>query len=239
MNGSVSNSTILNPNNYYVLKRNNLDYLIYVTELFDSSFDCYSFEQNINLIIGNDPTCNINFLCPYIQGICLTIKITDSILILEHQNNCNIYINSVAITSEKYFLKSGDQLNIYGLKIMFLNGIILINNPQGNVQVNLASTNLSPQKIKNDMIPQDIEVKDIDLYQREDYFSKSPRIRRIIQTKEIDLSPPPKIESESEMPLILTIGPMMTMGVTSLVILINTISKITLVQRPYNNLGLN
>ena len=104
---------------------------------------------------------------------------------------------------------------------MFLNGMILINNPQGNVIINVQSANIIPKKIVNDEEPQDFDIKDVDLYTKEDYFSKAPRIRRIIQTKMINLSPPPKPTGEDKMPLILTIGPMLTMGVISLVMLIN------------------
>ena len=33
--------------------------------------------------------------------------------------------------------------------------------------------------------PKELEIKDIPLYKEEDYYSKSPRLRRVITTKEI------------------------------------------------------
>lgn len=227
VNGSVSNSIPIISNNFYVLKRNQVDYLIYIGELFDNSFNCYSFDKNLHLTIGNDNSCNINYTSQYINGLCCNIVIIDGNLVLERKGNTLIYVNDVAINSAKFYLNFGDQINIYGLKIMLLNGMLLINNPQGNVIINVQSANIIPKKIVNDGEPQDFNIKDVDLYTKEDYFSKAPRIRRIIQTKMINLSPPPKPTGEDKMPLILTIGPMLTMGVISLVMLINTISKIT------------
>ncbi len=226
VNGSVSNSVPIIADNFYTLSRNQVDYLIYISELFDDSFNCYSFDKNLNLTIGKDNSCNINYNCQYLDDLCCNITVIDDHLVVERKSNYLIYVNGVTINSEKFYLNFGDQINIYGLKIMFLNGMILINNPQNSVILNVQSANIVPKTIVNDGEPQDLNIKDIDLYNKEDYFSKAPRIRRIIQTKMIDLSPPPKQAGEEKMPLILTIGPMLTMGVVSLVMLINTISKI-------------
>lgn len=227
VNGGVTDSTSLISNNFYTLSRNNTTYLIWVSDLFDHSFTYYSFSNNLNLLIGNDRSCDVYFNCPYISGICCSIQATAEGLVLVCKNNLGIYVNNISIKQEKYYLHFGDQLNIYGLKIIILNGLLLINNPMDRVVLNAQAANMTPKKIINEDEPQDFEVKDFELYTKEDYFSKAPRIRRLIQTKSINLSPPPKPEGEEKMPLILTIGPMLTMGVMSFVMLINTISKIT------------
>lgn len=217
---------ILEGNNYYVLRRDNINYLIYVTDVFDNSFMTYSYNNSLNLIVGNDQACNVCFSNSLLNGISAIIKVKDGRLLMEKNSNSVIYVNNLIFTSSSCLLKFGDQLDIYGLKIIFLNGILLINNPLNCVKINTQTANIEYKLLKNEDTPKDIEVKDVDLYSKDEYFSKAPRLRRLIKTKEIKLSPPPKADSEEKMPLILTVGPMMTMGIVSLVMFVNVISRI-------------
>ena len=221
------NDLVLKTGSYYLLRRNEEDYLIYVTDTFDSTFLPYSYKEDINLIIGNDTTCNINYLCPYISGAAVKVTVKEGKLLLTVVGNI-VYVNNLCITpsDKSYVLNSGDELNIYGLKIVFLNGFLLLNNPMNNIKCDYTLSHLLPYKLDQESQPMDIEVKDEELYTKEQYFSKAPRIRRLIKTKEVNLSPPPKQEGEDRMPLILTIGPMLTMGLASAILLINNISKI-------------
>ena len=223
--GTASSSTVLSPNNYYILERNGTKYLIYVTELFDNTFLPYLYNKDINMVIGNTDSCNINYSCQLFKGVVAKIYVNENKMLLE-ATNIAIYINNNIITTPIYEIKSGDQLNIYGLKIVFLNGFMLINNPMNNININLNKAHLSPYQLHQEETPREIEVKDVDLYNKNSYFSKSPRLRRLIKTKEINLSPPPKENGEQEMPLILTMGPMLTMGIVSGVNLMNVISNI-------------
>lgn len=225
--GSSITGVILEEDNYYILNRFGESYIIYVTNSFDNSFLTYGYKDDINLLIGNDASCNINLPIEFINGVALSINKNINALILNIKSN-NVYLNNIIVlpNEEGYILKSGDCLNIYGFKIIILNDFLLINNPKGIVNFNLISCKLYPYQISSGEQPKEIEFKDIDLYTKEQYFSKAPRIRRLIKTKEINFSPPPKQEGETQMPLILTIGPMLTMGVISGVMLINVISKI-------------
>ncbi|MBR2245851.1 MAG: type VII secretion protein EssC [Bacilli bacterium] len=49
---------------------------------------------------------------------------------------------------------------------------------------------------------------------------------RVIETKEIEFSQPPSSDKEKELPFLLTVGPMMTMGIMSVVTLVNVFGKI-------------
>ncbi|MEE3342495.1 MAG: type VII secretion protein EssC [Bacilli bacterium] len=227
INGGEESSVPLVANNYYVIRRNkDRDYLIYVSDLFDDSFLAYSYGDNLNITIGNNQSCNLQFSCDFLNGACAVASVRDHRVVLSKTNDDAIYINDVIDNFKDYYLKSGDFINIYGLKIMVLNGMLLINNPMNKVNLDTSRANLNVVSLVNSEEPQDIEVKDEELYTKEQYFSKSPRIRRTIKTKEIDLSPPPKQEGEEKMPLILTMGPMMTMGLVSLIMVVNTVSKI-------------
>ena len=224
-NGNPVEQLSLKPDNYYIIKRSNKNYLIYVSESFDNSFKSFTYNDGINLTIGNDQTSNIVFPTSLIKGTAARIYKYQNGLVVD-VNETNVYINNKLVTRSNYPLKIGDTLNIYGLKVVVLNGLILINNPMNSIQFNLTNTTLGQFKFPEGTEPQDEEIRDRELYTKEDYFSKSPRIRRLIKTKEIEFSAPPKAEGEKELPLILTIGPMATMAILAGVRLASVISNI-------------
>jgi len=120
-------------------------------------------------------------------------------------------------------LKNGDVINLYGYKIILVFGVIIINNPFGNLKLGsgLSEINLAA----NDEI-ESKELEDIEMYSTEDYFLKSPRLRRIITTFNMNVDSPPQKENFQEMPLIYTLGPMLTMGASSIINLTNSLTQI-------------
>ena len=120
----------------------------------------------------------------------------------------------------------GDEVNIYALRLVFLSKIVVINNPTGNVSV-LSTSNLIKYVLPYDKeVPNNLIVRDIELYNKKDYFSKSPRIRTIINEFNLKLSPPPRENNNDDLPSILTIGPMITMGITSGVMMLEVYIKL-------------
>ncbi len=227
-NGMVLARVALEKDQYYFVKRAGVDYMLFATDAFDASFLPYKYSQDTALTIGNDSSCNIKFSSPFVKGVAARIRISGTDIGLDTLET-TVYLNNVALEPKttNYPLKGGDELNIYGLKLMFLNGFLLLNNPHNTVTCNTASAKLSSYQLTYGNDPQDLEIKDAELYSKDDYFSKSPRIRRTIKTKEITLSPPPRQDKETEMPLLLTIGPMLTMGCVSLIMFLNTLGNIS------------
>ena len=211
---------------FYILSRDNKKYLIYVSDLTQSSILTYSYNKDINLVIGNNANSNIQYPCPFINDLNINVKYENDKLILRTNTTNGVYIDNKILNTTEHNINIGEQLNIYGLKIMFSNGIIFMNNPGRRMTIIENTANISKYIIPVLEQPQKLEIKDVNLYDKDDYFSKSPRIRRIIETKVIKLSPPPHQESNQELPMVLTIGPMLTMGMTSCVTILNTISKI-------------
>jgi len=230
-NGTVQKNIPLKIDSYYILTRDNMKYLIYVTDAFDNSFSTYNYNDKLNLVIGNDNACNIKFNCNFFKGILAKVVMKENKLLLEAANN-TIYINNKILRNIPYTIKIGDTFSIYGLKIIFFNGFLLINNPGNNVTCDLQKTNLSVHKFMNDTKLEDFEVKDIDLYKKDDYFSKSPRVRRSIKTKEIKFTKPPNTNTKNnEMPFLLNVGPRLAMTLSSVIMLSNNISKVTAGER--------
>jgi len=89
------NSVALKLGNYYILRRNNINYLIYVDDVFDNSFNTFTYSDDIYLTIGNSEECNILFNCNYLSGLSFVIKKQNGNLILEKKDNYNIYLNKM------------------------------------------------------------------------------------------------------------------------------------------------
>ena len=224
-NGKEVDNTELLPDRFYNLKRKENVYLIYVSKLFDDTYLPYSYSDNTNIVIGNDNSATIMYKNPLISGICCTINNREGVFSLT-ANNTPVYVDGKAIVNNTINLKNGDYVDIYGLKLMLASGFFLINNPMKSVSINGSACNLEPLSMQTLSQPTDVEIKDTDLYKKEDYYSKSPRIRRLIETKEITLSPPPSSGGDKELPLILTLGPALGMGLVSVFRFVSIISNI-------------
>ena len=222
---SVCVSKILEPMHFYVLKRYDREYLIYVSDLKIPSINCYAYNSSVDIILANNAEANIIYNCPYIQTDSVHIFIKDKQLTLERLGDIKVYLNKDIVRAKTQVICFGDEVEIYGLRIKFLNGLMLVNNLADLLTIRPMvgfGKYLLPAQEKE----QDIAVKDVDLYKKSDYFSKSPRMRRVIETKKIKLSSPPNSQSNQDLPLILIIGPMLTMGATSAITLLSTVSKI-------------
>ena len=213
-------------NNFYILKRDNVNYLIYVSDFVSSDILTFSYNKSLNLVIGNSDQCNIRYNCSYLRNGIIRVYFKNNFLVLDNSSLMLLYINKRSNKDKLHIINYGDVLELYGLKIRFLNGLLLIDNLGDKIFIDKSSAS-----INNYIFPDgdkfiDVEVKDVDLYSKDDYFSKSPRVRRVIESKNIKLSPPPKDGDSKELPLLLVLGPMMTMGVMSFSVLLNTLSKI-------------
>ena len=61
VDNNIVSSTPLRHDTYYILRRNELNYLIFVEELFEKNIATYVYRTDINMIIGNSPECNIEY----------------------------------------------------------------------------------------------------------------------------------------------------------------------------------
>lgn len=219
--------TPIEPNTFYELIRDNKKYLFYVQNSYEKEVYPYFYDQNINIVFGNGGKSNINYNCPYIKDEVFSITVENESICLNKVNTKSmVYVNGRTFRNEKCYINFGDKISIYGISIFFLKGIFLINNPNNMVLVSEVKANIkfcifpNQEQIKNE------EVKDIDLYSDNSYFSKSPRLRRFIEHKNIKLDEPPRNGSSEDMPILLTVGPMLTMGITSCVTMIDTLNRV-------------
>ncbi|MDR6999328.1 type VII secretion protein EssC [Neobacillus niacini] len=123
------------------------------------------------------------------------------------------YVNGERI-SEKV-LAIGDVISIMGLRIIFNGRMLSLNNPHQLVFLDRGS--FQPFAVEKPVIEEDDELDDFLVEEKnEDLFYRSPRFKREIERKTIKIDPPPQPREPDETPLMLMLGPSITMGMASL-----------------------
>ena len=156
----------------------------------------------------------------------------NKIFIINNKSSKDIFVNDVKLYN-KMQLRIGDVIFVYGLRL------ILDGNMSSSLNYSLCVNNLSIEGVKTelipigDIVPQYSNFNDSDsevyssIYNDNDYFYKKPRIVPSLKTLNIKVDEPPAKQENQESPFLLTIGPMITMSMTSLMMGYNTLSGIT------------
>ena len=134
------------------------------------------------------------------------------------------YVNGEQIYEKEYELKNGDVIFILGLKIILIGNSIYINNPINKVKYLLK--NLILNKSKNEL-KDEPDGEETELYTEDDYFSRAPRIVDKIEEEKMIIDGPPSQREENQMPLILSMGASLSMGVMMVLSSINLIDGYT------------
>lgn len=186
-----------------------------------SNFNCYDVEDYLQngIKIGSDSKNLISYSKIDHESACIKY-VENKICIIDNNSKCGIYVNDVRVIGQRE-LKIGDVIFIGGIKIILSVGIkkehyLYINNGTiKNIIVGLLSVgNLIPINNNYEEMEQEVEYP---LYDEKDYFHKIPRFFQKDKPLILQIDPPPAKEDEQNSSLLLTIGPMITMSMTSMV----------------------
>lgn len=220
-NNLIIDSVEIKPNTYYLIKFDDKTYIVYFSLPENNSYKCYEY-TNLDISIGYNASISIplNFLKDNV-----IIRKENEHIMLNKPSSLFIYVNNQSVTSPKTILNYGDIVEVYGLKVMILEKLLFVSSYQ-NITINNMSSGLTSYNYPEPVELMDESVKENLLYKKDDYFSKSAMILRTIEDKEMQLSTPPSITEMQDAPLILTIAPMLTMAITSIITIGSTISNI-------------
>ena len=214
----------LEENKFYTIE-NDIEknrFLIYCS--FDEiDYNYYQLNEQLQngISIGSDSNCSIiyNFLEP---TACLIKIENDRISVIDNNSRYGVYVNDVRVLKSKE-LKTGDILFIVGLKLI----ILTYENSKGVVThyLGIDSSNNVATKLLNVSLPavgnisynEPIDETEYALYDESEYFHRTPRFVESIKTLELKVDAPPAKNEDNNNSLLLTIGPMLTMSMTSLV----------------------
>lgn len=218
-----SNSSKLNIYDEFIIKELNTDirHYIYVSPVYEQDSMKY-YTQKETITIGNLTNNDIKYIKPNLpQG---EIKLTNSngFWILD-TNLPNVFVMDERVNN-RIFIYNGDYIFYNGLRIIILGNFFIINNPNNLVNINPQSLILQENSsVKNEIITSKI-AENTPLYSKDDYYFKSPRFEQVIEEENVIIDEPPTPENPETTPLILTIGPQMTMICTSGISIASTIN---------------
>lgn len=169
----------------------------------------YIISKGNTLKIGRSADNDIVFQNPYVSSFHARLEIHNDKLVLNDQQSSNgTYVNGQRIVHKE--LEIGDVIYILGLKIIIGNEFISLNNPDNKVVIR--NRNLSPYS----RINIEDEQNDKDSIIVDEVFYRSPRFKRDVNNERIRIDLPPQSQNQQPMPLALTLGPSLTMGMASL-----------------------
>ncbi len=207
--------------------------LLYCSPVYDSDNIQIEVRNQADILIGKSALCKVIYNLPTVSNEhARLIYNNGSWQITDMNSSFGTYVNNERLVGTKN-LKHGDIIFITGLKMIVLGNMIITNNPFGRVKY---SSDIFTIHQKPNVVIEPVDEEknaELEVFEENDYFFRSPRFRTIIEKEQMVIDPPPGKEKQDETPFIYTIGPMMTTGMSSMVSLYNTIDIISSGQRTW------
>ncbi len=217
--GKMQSSVELENYQYLLLQiKNEEGYLVmYTCPVNDNSWIGVTVPPEIEFTVGRDGSNNaISCNNPLIEIMHTKFIHKDNTWLIQDLNtNYGTYVNDKLVENSMQ-LCHGDVVFILGLKFIVLNNFLYFNNPLGSVHYEKNIFMDMPQREKLPVVEINDDDKYIELYEEKDYFIRSPRFMEVIEEKPFQIDAHPNLPEPEEMPTILTVGPMVTMGMTSM-----------------------
>ena len=218
VDGVEKTECILSENTFYSIKENYAEnyQLLYCDEVYNSNIKKYMINSDIEITIGNSPSNLINYTCKYVkpQHAKLIYKYKEKKWSIETSNL--VYVNNQKVENED--INHGDVIFVMGLRIIVNGPYIMVNNPSNKVVVDKTLSLVLNEKLNypTSIVKSDDD-KEVKVFDKKDYFFRAPRFRTVLEKEEVVIDAPPEKGKPDEMPFIYTVGPMVTMGMTSMV----------------------
>ena len=223
-NQNAIKTAVVYPNSTYVLEKSNGEKVCIFTEPITEDrqiFTKYIVRSDVDLTIGRTEQNDVCFPNRAISSNQATLSYRGGRWFIQDMNSKNgTFVNGKRITAKN--LRVGDTIFIMGLKIIIGKSIIAFNNPDGQVRSSLKLRDDSSQSV--DLQDEEVEYE---LAEKE-YFYRSPRFKRDIETATFKIDSPPPSPISEEMPWLLVMGSSMAMGMMSLVTLVSAIASMNI-----------
>ena len=141
-NGMTVDTIDLVPNTFYVLKKDNISYLVYVSDYSFKNAKAYSYDDKLSITISNKSGSGIVYNCPCINETEYKFARTQKGIDVVKTGKALIYINNIGYKNEHCMVSFGDTVNIYGLKIIFMEHMIIVLGVHDKVTINESACNM-------------------------------------------------------------------------------------------------
>ncbi len=223
-NGAYVDNIPLEKNTFYTLENEGAKKVLYATAKIDETFSCLKMKDNAIINIGNGGSCDVAYNIPYLTENSLSLTYSNNSIQLRKDPNTIAYLNNKIISQPQLNLRNGDLINLYGLRIVYAFSYLFINNAFGLVKVNGEKFEKVNMQVNYEIKQEELE--DTPMYKENDYYLRSPRIRRTINVFNMNVDSPPAKENMQDVPILYTIAPMLTMGASSIVSLASSINQV-------------
>lgn len=215
----------LNENTFFEIKFADMTEYFKIFILNDiCEFQSYSI-YNYDLInVGSSNNCLIE--CPNLFNEVFKLEKKGLNYWIERtcENKNSVYLNDNVFNHRK--LSVGDTIFVDGIRIIYMKDFLLINKFNYNVVVKkLVLIEKKDNGIKTPITPvNDIE-KNVKLYTDDKLFTHTPRMKQVIEEKEVSIENPPGSQKSEKMPAFITYGSTFIMSLTSGLYLIQSINS--------------
>ena len=174
-------------------------------------FSKFAVPLSFTVQVGRDAENDICYRLPYVSGRHARLEGRDGRMFIIDLGSANgTFVNGIRIDNREVF--PGDIIYINGLKILPGKGFLAMNNPDGLVRCGGSLQPFIPETIPP--LPEECEDEETQDYTG--VFYRSPRFKRDVETARFTIDPPPSPPSRDATPMMLVLGPSMTMGLVSL-----------------------
>ncbi len=222
----ISETELTNYTFHYIQIEQEEIALLYCCPVYDENNIQIEIKNPCEILIGKSQLCKIIFNLPTVSEEHAKLTYNNgNWAITDLNSKFGTYVNNERVLGTK-LLNHGDIIFITGLKIIVLGNYLITNNPFDRAKYSGDVFNLY-NKPNIAIEPTDEEKNnELEVYEENDYFNRSPRFRTIIEKEEMNIDTPPGKQQEDDTPAILTIGPQITMGMSSMLSLMNTLETI-------------
>ena len=225
--GETIDEIELKKERFYSLKikdvnNNVISSLLYIYQENDPNYQTFEIKENDDYTIGSDQDQNIIINNKYISPKHAVLTKDDKGFIIKNNDGkYGIYVNNTKVSTKR--LESGDSIFILGYTIIVLDKYIILS---GKAQVNSDKIEKSrlPQ-YKNELL-KTTEDDNATIYSENDYYSRQPRFTTSIKEEQLRIDNPPGKVEPDDTPVLYTVGPMITMTMTSAVSVATSISNL-------------
>ncbi len=223
-NEKIMNKIILKEYSIHFLYLENYQdlFILYCSPSYEKDFLHLDIKNTKEILIGNGLHNHISYNNPLVNRTHTRISFDNGKWMIENFDlKFGTFVNNIPISTKRTVLHNGDVIFIMGLKLILIGNSIFMN----PLQVIYNKNNLVLNETKYDRInTQDAEDGEIELYTKDDYFSRAPRIANIIECEKVKIDPPPQIQNKEEMPAFLVLGSTISMGAVMMISMFSSMS---------------
>ena len=225
-NNQIAGSVYLQEYGRYFLQTEGEDsyIILYCIPDYSPAVSAFGVVDNAVISVGNSHANNIAIDNPFLKEKSFQLEYKDKNWTVNKIETKILYVNDEPLVDNK--LKYGDTLFIMGVRIIVMKDFIVVDSKPGMISVwgpMFISKNIEPIPPIED---EELISEEIRLYSEEEYFHSSPRLKPGIDRLKIKIEAPPEADKGNQMPVLLTLGPMVTMALVSVLMGLTTLTNV-------------